>query len=261
MKNLQILGGVILCCAALLAGCTAPSSAPAESLPGSESDVPVSGAEQREEEPAPTASAAVSAPSADMEAASADAAPDAETWEQQAVILTDQIVSCCLQPFDENDSIRALGEREIFQFIATLSRYQEEPGYPYGDAVTITEPDSRNPNLVAHVAESDAQSIVYQLFGVPDWSYDAPDCYDGSVPEYCFNLEAGLPTSPYSDQGAAAERTGDSVVVSFRLTDSDSFAYAAGDGRKDFGQFQAVYRILSEEGKTFLRFQGISPAP
>lgn len=255
MKKLFLL----LACAFLAAGV----SGCAFGQPGEESSssavVPSGEASAGEEESASTASSASSDTSAATGEPPAQAAPDTEAWEQQAVILTDQIVSCGLQTFDESAGVTALDGREIFQFIATISRYREEPGYPYGDAVTITEPDSRNPNLVAHVAEAEAQNIAYQLFGVADWSYDAPDCYDGSVPEYCFNLEAGLPYSPYSPQEATAEMTGDSVVVSFRLTDSDSFAYAAGDGRKDFGPFQAVYRIVSEEGQNFLRFQGISP--
>ena len=255
MKKLFLL----LACAFLAAGV----SGCAFGQPGEESSssavVPSGEASAGAEESAPAASSASSDTSAATGDPPAQAAPDTETWEQQAVVLTDQIVSCCLQTFDESAGITALDGREIFQFIATISRYREEPGYPYGDTVTITEPDSRNPNLVAHVAEAEAQSIAYQLFGVADWSCDAPDCYDGSVPEYHFNLEAGLPVSPYSAQEATAEVAGDSVIVSFRLTDSDSFAYAAGDGRKDFGPFQAVYRIISEGGKTFLRFQGISP--
>ena len=255
MKKLSLL----LACAFLAAGV----SGCAFGQPGEESSssavVPSGEASAGEEESASTASSASSDTSAATGEPPAQAAPDTETWEQQAVILTDQIVSCCLQTFDESAGVTALDGREIFQFIATISRYREEPGYPYGDAVTITEPDSRNPNLVAHVAEAEAQNIAYQLFGVAGWSCDAPDCYDGSVPEYHFNLEAGLPVSPYSAQEAAAEVAGDSVSVSFRLTDSDSFAYAAGDGRKDFGPFQAVYRIVSEEGQNFLRFQGISP--
>lgn len=255
MKKLFLL----LACAFLAAGV----SGCAFGQPGEESSssavVPSGEASAGEEESASTASSASSDTSAATGEPPAQAAPDTEAWEQQAVILTDQIVSCCLQTFDERAGVTALDGREIFQFIATISRYREEPGYPYGDAVTITEPDSRNPNLVVHVAEAEAQNIAYQLFGVVDWSYDAPDCYDGSVPEYHFNLEAGLPVSPYSAQEATAEMAEDSVTVSFRLTDSDSFANAAGDGRKDFGPFQAVYRIMSEEGKTFLRFQGISP--
>ena len=256
MKKLFLL----LACAFLAAGV----SGCAFGQPGEESSssavVPSGEASAGEEESASTASSASSDTSAATGEPPAQAAPDTEAWEQQAVILTDQIVSCCLQTFDERAGVTALDGREIFQFIATISRYREEPGYPYGDAVTITEPDSRNPNLVVHVAEAEAQNIAYQLFGVVDWSYDAPDCYDGSVPEYHFNLEAGLPVSPYSAQEATAEMAEDSVTVSFRLTDSDSFAYAAGDQRKDFGQFQAVYQIISEEGKNFLRFQGISPA-
>lgn len=256
MKKLFLL----LACAFLAAGV----SGCAFGQPGEESSssavVPSGEASAGEEESASTASSASSDTSAATGEPPAQAAPDTEAWEQQAVILTDQIVSCCLQTFDERAGVTALDGREIFQLIATISRYREEPGYPYGDAVTITEPDSRNPNLVAHVAEAEAQNIAYQLFGVVDWSYDAPDCYDGSVPEYHFNLEAGLPVSPYSAQEATAEMAEDSVTVSFRLTDSDSFANAAGDGRKDFGPFQAVYRIMSEEGKTFLRFQEISPA-
>lgn len=260
MKKLQIVGAVCICCTLLLAGCADPASSAENPLSDSESGAAVNSVEQSEEAPAPTAAASASGPSEDTAEPPADAEPEADAWEQQAVVLTDQIVNCCLQTFDESVGITALNEREIFQFVATLSRYKDEPGYPYAAAVTITEPDSQNPNLVAHVAEADAQSIAYQLFGVSDWSYDAPDCYDSSVPEYYFNLEAGLPTSPYSPQEAEAEMTGDSVVVSFRLTDSDSFADAAGDQRKNFGQFQAVYQIISEEGKNFLRLQGISLA-
>lgn len=264
MKKLSLF----LACAFLTAGisgCAFGQQGEESSSPAASSSQPASVSEEEVasesgEAPAPTEAASASGPSEDTAEPPADAEPEADAWEQQAVVLTDQIVNCCLQTFDESVGITELNEREIFQFVATLSRYKDESGYPYAAAVTITEPDSQNPNLVAHVAEADAQSIAYQLFGVSNWSYDAPDCYDSFVPEYYFNLEAGLPYSPYSPQEATAEMTGDSVVVSFRLTDSDSFAYAAGDQRKDFGQFQAVYQIISEEGKNFLRFQGISPA-
>lgn len=250
-------------CACLLSGCTISiSSPPASSSSSSESSSSeTSSSDQNaEDESASTTLAPTSTPPADANESNKDAEqPSAELLGQQAVLLTEQIVDSCLQTFDENIGITSLNTREIFNFICTISKYDALPYYPYATVIIITEPDSLNPNLVAHISEEDAQSIAYQLFGVTDWFYEAPDCYDETIPEYHFNLEAGMPTSPYSIQEATAESAGDSVIVSFRLTDSDNFAYAADEQRKDFGQFQANYTVMSEENQTFLRFNGLSP--
>ena len=263
-KKVNIVFSVALC-ACLLAGCnipgtsvsTAPSSMP---ISESESEDATSSEQTAIDGAVSTASPSASPPPADANESNKDAEqPSAELLGQQAVLLTEQIVESCLQTFDENIGITSLNTREIFNFICTISKYDALPYYPYATVIIITEPDSLNPNLVAHISEEDAQSIAYQLFGVTDWFYEAPDCYDETIPEYHFNLEAGMPTSPYSIQEATAESAGDSVIVSFRLTDSDNFAYAADEQRKDFGQFQANYTVMSEENQTFLRFNGLTP--
>lgn len=258
----------IILCACLLSGCNIFNNSEftsSTSISDSESSsAAASNIEPNSEADSPsTTSSLVSASSANSNESNNDselpAAPlTTEEWEKQAVILTEQIVDRCLQTFDENIGITSLNSREIFNFICTISKYDKLPLYPYRTFMTITEPSSQNPNLVAHISEKDAQIIAYQLFGVTDWFYDAPDCYNAAIPEYYFNLEAGLPTSPYSSQEATAKMTGDSIVVSFRLTDSDQFAYAAANQPKDFGEFYIIYKIVSEGNQTFLRFGGLS---
>jgi len=205
---------------------------------------------------APAQSAAWgSSVSAAVDSEGDSSAKDTRQWEQQALFLTEQIIDSCLQPFDEAAGIDTLNDREIFNFICTVSHYCEEPEYPYAGMVTITT----DPGLVAHIPEQAAQTIAYQLFGQSGWSYNAPDCYDSAVPEYRFNLEAGSPYSLYSCQDATAEFTGNTVTVSFRLTDSLLFVGATGDPFVDYGSFEAVYRLVSEEGLSFLWLKDIRP--
>lgn len=79
MKNVQILGGVILCCAALLAGCTAPASPPADSLPGSES----SSAAQNTVDSSAAADPGPSAASVTEEETAPETSPSASLTEEE----------------------------------------------------------------------------------------------------------------------------------------------------------------------------------
>lgn len=250
LKNAKAVLSVALC-ACLLSGCG--NSGASASLPSAALSVGADAGDAGDDSAggAGQASPAETAAPATGEVSSTE---DASRWEQQALVLTAQIVDSCLQAFDETAGINELNDREIFNFICTISQYDGEPGYPYAGAVTVTKSD-----LVAHIPEQAAQTIAYQLFSKPDWSYDAPDCYDGTVPEYHFNLEAGGPVSPYSCQDAAAALAEDSVTVSFRLTGSLAFAGAAGEPLAEYGSFKAVYRLQSEDGATFLRLESILP--
>lgn len=231
--------------ACLLAGCGG-SAASASLLPAASEPIAAESPSPAQATPAP--------------AEVSPAAEDAAVWEQQALLLTTQIVESCLQPFDESVGVTEVNDREIFNFVATLSQYAGEAGYPYAGAVTVTETSDAGPSLVAHVPEQTAQAIAGQLFAQPDWFFDAPDCYDGDVPEYRFNLEAGPPVSPYSCQDAAAVFAGDTVTVSFRLTGSLRFVGATGEPLAEYGSYQAVYRLLSKGESSFLRLESIQPA-
>lgn len=250
LKNAKAVLSVAMC-ACLLSGCG--TSGASASLPSAALSA---GADEGKAgvDPAGGAGQASLAETAAPAAGEISSTEDASRWEQQALVLTAQIVDSCLQSFDETVGINELNDREIFNFICTISQYYGESGYPYAGAMAVTQSD-----LVAHIPEQAAQTIAYQLFSKSDWSYDAPDCYDGMVPEYRFNLEAGGPVSPYSCQDATAAQSEDSVTVSFRLTGSLAFAGATEEPLAEYGSFKAVYRLRSEDGATFLRLESILP--
>ena len=183
-----------------------------------------------------------------------------KNWPQQAQTLTTQIVESCLQAFDESAGITSLNDEEIFYFISTMKQYYTVPSFPYGDKIVITEPTSSNPNLVAHVSDKNAKTIASQLFGRENWSYDAPDCYDSTLAEYHFNLEAGAHYSPYSCQNIKSEIFDNTVIVSFRLTASLRFVGETGTQTDEFGNYQAIYRVVSDDKGSFLRLESILPA-
>lgn len=189
-----------------------------------------------------------------------ESAASNRNWTQQAQTLTTQIVESSLQAFDESAGITSLNDEEIFYFISTMKQYYTVPSFPYGDKIVITEPTSSNPNLVAHVSEKDAKTIASQLFGRENWSYDAPDCYDSTLAEYHFNLEAGAHYSPYSCQNIKSEISDNTVIVSFRLTASLRFVGETGTQTDDFGNYQAIYRVVSDDKGSFLRLESILPA-
>lgn len=189
-----------------------------------------------------------------------ESAASNRNWTQQAQTLTTQIVESCLQAFDESAGITSLSDEEIFYFISTMKQYYTVPSFPYGDKIVITEPTSSNPNLVAHVSEKDAKTIASQLFGRENWSYDAPDCYDSTLAEYHFNLEAGAHYSPYSCQNIKSEISDNTVIVSFRLTASLRFVGETGTQTDEFGDYQAIYRVVSDDKGSFLRLESILPA-
>ena len=206
----------------------------------------------------PATSAASSTPAEDL--SKEESAASNRNWTQQAQTLTTQIVESCLQAFDESAGITSLNDEEIFYFISTMKQYYTVPSFPYGDKIVITEPTSSNPNLVAHVSEKDAKTIASQLFGRENWSYDAPDCYDSTLAEYHFNLEAGAHYSPYSCQNIKSEISDNTVIVSFRLTASLRFVGETGTQTDDFGNYQAIYRVVSDDKGSFLRLESILPA-
>lgn len=241
--------------ALLLVGCQSGSAtvSPSASFQTAAETTPVPSVSDSDGSPATSA-----APEEDL--SKEESAASNRNWTQQAQTLTTQIVESSLQAFDESAGITSLNDEEIFYFISTMKQYYTVPSFPYGDKIVITEPTSSDPNLVAHVSEKDAKTIASQLFGRENWSYDAPDCYDSTLAEYHFNLEAGAHYSPYSCQNIKSEISDNTVIVSFRLTASLRFVGKTGTQTDDFGNYQAIYRVVSDDKGSFLRLESILPA-
>lgn len=241
--------------ALLLVGCQSGSAtvSSSASFQTSAETTPVPSVSDSDGSPATSA-----APEEDL--SKEESAASNRNWTQQAQTLTTQIVESSLQAFDESAGITSLNDEEIFYFISTMKQYYTVPSFPYGDKIVITEPTSSDPNLVAHVSEKDAKTIASQLFGRENWSYDAPDCYDSTLAEYHFNLEAGAHYSPYSCQDIKSEIFDNTVIVSFRLTASLRFVGESGTQTDEFGNYQAIYRVVSDDKGSFLRLESILPA-
>ena len=241
--------------ALLLVGCQSGSAtaSSAASFQTAAETTPVPSVSDSDGSPATSA-----APEEDL--SKEESAASNRNWTQQAQTLTTQIVESSLQAFDESAGITSLNDEEIFYFISTMKQYYTVPSFPYGDTIVITEPNSSDPNLVAHVSEKDAKTIASQLFGRENWSYDAPDCYDSTLAEYHFNLEAGAHYSPYSCQDIKSEISDNTVIVSFRLTASLRFVGETGTQTDEFGNYQAIYRVVSDDKGSFLRLESILPA-
>lgn len=269
-KSIVVLAGFLLVSALCSCSSAAQESPAATSTP---EPSPVSeeavSSEMASRAPSATASAAGSTASEDIEGSpveetpapdtSAFSAEEREKWEYQAYTLTLQIVDSCMQPFDEAAGLDALSTQEILNFICTTSQFDKDPDYPYKGASTITFANDSCPYILAHVPAQTARNIAYQLFGVSDWSYEDPDFYDSSVPEYFFNIEKEMPTSSYISQDATAQLSGNEVHVSFHLSGTQTVVDTTGKHLQDFGMYQANYTIQSENGQTFLRFAGMYP--
>lgn len=260
-KFCTLLAGVLL--AAGFCGCgAAPQDGPSESAAASSSQA--ASAPTATPIPSPTATPVPSAPAATRAPETTPppvesrwSAAEQENWETQAYFLTGQLVDYCLQPFDETAGVEALDDGEILNFLWTMGQNSKSPEYPYRAAVTTTFGDGEG--IIDHVPEQTARAVVYQLFGVEDWSYDDPAWYDSTVPEYYFDVSQALPTAHYYCQDPVGEMAGDTVTVSFRLNSEQLIVDTAGQHRKDFGPYQAVYTVLTEGGQSFLRFQGMTP--
>ena len=190
MKQRFSLAMALLLLTALLGGCApqAPASVP-EPPPSGPSSIAVSESLPPRPE---SGSAAESAPDGENE--KAFTAEEVETAIRQAALLTDHVVTRAIAyPRDISQKTTALSDREIYNFIVTLSSYHEEEDHPYHEMITIEE----SPYLIAVLQWPDVQECVRRLFGVASWEYETED-YDPETQMFSFSLEQGLPRSPYA---------------------------------------------------------------
>ena len=150
MKQRFSLAMALLLLTALLGGCApqAPASVP-EPPPSGPSSIAVSESLPPRPE---SGSAAESAPDGENE--KAFTAEEVETAIRQAALLTDHVVTRAIAyPRDISQKTTALSDREIYNFIVTLSSYHEEEDHPYHEMITIEE----SPYLIAVLQWPDVQ--------------------------------------------------------------------------------------------------------
>ena len=252
MKQRFSLAMALLLLTALLGGCApqAPASVP-EPPPSGPSSISVSESLPPQPE---SGSAAESAPDGENE--KAFTTEEVEMAIRQAALLTDHVVTRAIAyPRDISQKTTALSDREIYNFIVTLSSYHEEEDHPYHEMITIEE----SPYLIAVLQWPDVQECVRRLFGVASWEYETED-YDPETQMFSFSLEQGLPRSPYAYKDLQVSfQEPDLVTAPFTLTDTLDYIDAAGQPFLEYGMYQIVYRLCRGEGGNFLTFLEFAP--
>lgn len=252
MKKLCALLACVLLTGSLV-GCGDAGQTPAESPAPVSTATPVPAAT-----PAATPTAEPTAsptPEPDWEIPS----PEEDPWAYQGYTLTCQIVEYCLQPFEGTLDIDTLSDEEIFNFLWSMEQNTKDQYYPYRDDVTIVFSEDGS-DFFAHLPEQNAQKIVYQLFGVEDWARHDAEVYDAAVPEYRFDMTEPGPEQHFFCWYVSAEQTGDTVTVPFHLYGVQTVVDTTGQHQKEYGAYEATYTVMTENGRSFLRFAGIHPA-
>ena len=171
-----------------------------------------------------------------------------EQAEQQALILTEHIITYSISFESSNDLYLYPTDREIYDFMLTLLVYRENYVHPYYYIVKMEE------EYVSYPLE-DVQQMVYELFGIQDWLY--PDI-DLSQEEqtYIIPVGVGLPVSSYTPGDATVSSTSDgTIIVEFILTDSGYYEPAS----QEYGLHQITFLLMEEDGGQFLRFIEFRP--
>lgn len=240
---------VLLACL-LLAGalCGCGEDAP-------ETPAPTPAPESQTATPAPSPTAT---PSPTPEPAWVIPSPEEDLWAYQAYTLTCQITEYCLEPFEGTLDTDTLNDTEILNFLWSANQYCKDANYPYAGDITIDSPPDGS-CCYARLPEESAQKIVYQLFGVADWSGHDTAFYDAAVPEYRFDMLQPGPRQNFSCRYISASRSGDTVTVPFHLYGTQTVVDTTGSHEKEYGGYTATYRVMTEDGQSFLRFAGLHP--
>lgn len=164
----------------------------------------------------------------------------------QAEALTYHIVNLVFTR-DHIENAQPLRDGDIFRFmISLLVQNENSLSAFYPDCVSVDESGRATFPLEA------VQQMVSDVFGESGWFVEDPS-YDAQQNAYCMDTGFGL-SSVYSYEGLslswdAAENT---VIADFSLIDTPAFP-----GEGDYGTYRITYRALTEDGRTFLRYDGV----
>ena len=173
--------------------------------------------------------------------------------EQQAQYLTECLVGIMSADAAENGAAPEDFSPQAFIISVAATSFEErgfDPKTPY-HRVFYMSPDG----LWRFPAE-EARRVVHEVFGTDfsgfDGCYDF--AYDGAADEYVSGLEFGG-ESAYSCRSISVAAADGGYSVSFELASSAAF-----EGAAAYGKYTARFAAEKENGREFLRFEGITPA-
>ncbi len=125
-------------------------------------------------------------------------------------------------------------KRNIFDFLITLPLYTDIPNHPYSSMITVVDRGT------SYLSLADAQKIVSELFGLPDWtadSYPSDDAYDPAKKAYFVPDGIGLPSSAFDFENMTVSVTDEYVFVQCTVVNSSRYEYE----EKNYGTFAFIY--------------------
>ena len=171
--------------------------------------------------------------------------PDNNIIELANLIITSSLnIEKLNEPFNE---------RQIDNFVYNLCSLKLEgnKNNPYIDIVSIKEDDY----LHAEIYEKDLQKMIYEVFGVKDWSLSNSEetiqTNSNNERYYYLILELGIDKTSYCPSNQEVKYgENNEVVVVFAITDANSFEPKG----INYGSYKIVFHSIQENGTNNLRY-------
>lgn len=171
-------------------------------------------------------------------------------WEEalfpEARALTDHLVRLVFTRA-HIEKAQPLGDDDIFRFmLSLLARDESDLTAFYPDCVSLEEDGT------AVFPLGPVQEMAGRVFGKDGWFF-ADSSYDEQQNVYLVPTGFGfLCVYSYEDLLLSRDARTNTVTADFSLIDSPDFP---GDQR--YGSYRITYEVVSKDGQTFLRYQGL----
>ncbi len=164
----------------------------------------------------------------------------------EARALTDHLVHLVFTR-EHIENAQPLEDRDIFRLLLSLLVQSENSlSAFYPDCVSVDE------DGVAVFPLESVQQLVDDVFGQSGWFY-ADSTFDPQQNAYLVPTGFGLGSVySYEDLHLAWSGEDSTVTADFSLIDTPDFP-----GEQRYGSYRITYRAVTEDGRTFLRYQGV----
>ncbi len=164
----------------------------------------------------------------------------------EAQALTHHLVSLVFTQ-DHIENAQPLRDGDIFRFMLSFlvqSENQLTDFYP--DCLSVSEDGQ------AVFPLEQVRQMVSDVFGQSDWFFE-DSSYDAQQNAYCMAIGFGLHSVySYEDLNLAWNAEEQTVTADFSLIDTPAFP-----GEKNYGTYRITYRAVTEEDRTFLRYESV----
>lgn len=176
---------------------------------------------------------------------------------RQADLITEQLVAKSFNPSALEEEAEAPTVLAINSFILTVPMVEDDD-YMYKDFMRRTKD-----GYYEYPADK-VEQIAYEMFGKNNWILEGGDtAFDETKNAYVTGLEFGIGAFLFcEDVSSEFSPEGTSVISKCHIVSDMAFDEEnPGDPiTKDYGEYQIIYEIISENNRSFLRFVAMKKA-